>query len=128
MNAIATTARSKPLRRGAPQRPSAVVGLAHVDGAVVISDYLVTWAHDQEKWLGRRLHLIPVPIVVDADECQPQPYPGGTPKVLFAGSAQCDKTIRFIFDGHDGRVGAVSRLSSHRHRDHSGGFGGSLAC
>ena len=73
--------------------------LAGVAGVVAISDVLTGWVRSEARRLGRDVRLVEVPIVVDLDEREPEPYPSGEPPVVvFAGSPEYEAAIRFILE------------------------------
>ena len=70
--------------------------LAGMAGVVTISAELHEWAAAESRGrFGGR--IIDVPILVDVDEREPADYPTGEPLVVFAGSPEYRRTIRFMF-------------------------------
>ena len=69
--------------------------LAGTSGAVTISAELRDWAARDRRGKLRR-HVLEVPILVDAYEREPSPYPATKPLVVFAGGAAYRQTIRFV--------------------------------
>lgn len=67
-----------------------------VDGVICISRFLEDWVEQENDRTGRRVRLLPVPILVDCHAIAPAqgPPPGKT--VLFSGSPAYGGTLRFL--------------------------------
>ncbi len=80
---------------GAP--PRAFSCLDAVSGAFVISHWLATWVGQETARIGRRVHVLELPIIVDpAEQPAAAPYPDGRPTVLYAASDGYDRVIAFL--------------------------------
>ncbi len=72
--------------------------IAGVAGAVAISRLLEDWARAEAGRLRRSITVMPVPIVVDVHEVEPEPYPEtDDPVFVFAGAPEYDQALRFVF-------------------------------
>jgi glycosyltransferase involved in cell wall biosynthesis len=80
---------------GAPPRPFSC--LDAVSGASVISSWLATWVRQEAARIGRPVHVLELPIVVDpAEQPEAAPYPNGRPTVVYAASDGYDRVIAFL--------------------------------
>ncbi len=72
---------------------------SHLDsasGVVAISSWLVGWSAAEAARIGRRVHVVEIPIVVDVDEGAARPYPQGSPSFLYSASSDYGFAVAFI--------------------------------
>jgi glycosyltransferase involved in cell wall biosynthesis len=73
--------------------------LAGLAGAVCISGFLQTWAHNEARDRSLGVQTLLVPILTDVDEQPAEPYPqGGRPRLVFAASADYRSSLEFILE------------------------------
>ena len=72
---------------------------SHLDGmsgAVAISRWLAEWVSAEAKRIHRSVAQIEIPIVVDTAEQRPEPYPDGTPTLVYSASTEYGRAVTFL--------------------------------